>query len=175
MFVRFKITLLRNIFLKHFSPNVILCGWLGSKHQLTNKLWNNWLRCVLCTSFRDVGSATFSFYKGKHRNSCRPSPQQWAHVCNTGNGKVVSSWVWLGKSEQSNRVGCTGGLKVWTRRQTGLSGFLCWSSTVSWPPFDRRGCVGFEPASIQSRPCIFCCCCCFVWSETGLSYDRMKV
>ena len=25
-----------NVFLSHFSPDVILCGWLGSKHQLTN-------------------------------------------------------------------------------------------------------------------------------------------
>ena len=26
-----------------FSPDVILCGWLGSKHQLTNLLLCSWL------------------------------------------------------------------------------------------------------------------------------------
>ena len=34
-----------------FSPDVILCGWLGSRHQLTNSLLEPWTNLLVCLTY----------------------------------------------------------------------------------------------------------------------------
>ena len=54
-----------------FSPGVILCGWLGSKHQLTNFV------CVMCFSHQEMVQHLFLFL---------PQPP-------SSGGKVYHGWT----------------------------------------------------------------------------------
>ena len=97
-----------------FSPDVILCGWLGSKHQLTNQLtvglqllfgtslicccWRGRHQWPCYRGFDDVdkaGADVSSWLPTKlHAKPCRkPSRSLWKHNRSlAGAGHVYHSW-----------------------------------------------------------------------------------
>ena len=48
--------------LHNISPDVILCGWLGSKQQLTNTLHCWWMTCTNCRWMFDINVAVDSLH-----------------------------------------------------------------------------------------------------------------
>ena len=50
----------------YLSPDVMLCGWLGSKHQLTN-----WLSSTAWKATKGSSSMRATWYIGEHNSNCR--------------------------------------------------------------------------------------------------------
>ena len=92
-----------------FSPDVILCGWLGSKHQLTNWLTNSctvrYFCLLVCGTEKDLMSwMQTTFLK-------RSVAMRWKHQMRTGKvplgtlAERLNQWMSQSDGQTLNIVG----------------------------------------------------------------------